>query len=95
MGFASYHDVTTEGRRHPGLFWYYRAPFHEVSQINGLSGTVLYGQPVCSSLSESNDPSTSRSGRTATVRSSGPLLELAVDDQIDALVVGAVLKRAA
>jgi uncharacterized protein (DUF427 family) len=34
-GFASYHDVTTDGRRHPGLFWYYRAPFHEVSQIKG------------------------------------------------------------
>jgi uncharacterized protein (DUF427 family) len=32
-GFASYHDVTIDGRRHPGLFWYYRAPFHEVSQI--------------------------------------------------------------
>jgi uncharacterized protein (DUF427 family) len=34
-GFASYHDVTTDGRRHPGLFWYYRAPFHEVSGIKG------------------------------------------------------------
>jgi uncharacterized protein (DUF427 family) len=34
-GFASYHDVTTDGRHHPGLFWYYRAPFPEVSQIQG------------------------------------------------------------
>jgi uncharacterized protein (DUF427 family) len=34
-GFASYHDVTTDGRRHPGLFWYYRAPFHEVSKVKG------------------------------------------------------------
>jgi uncharacterized protein (DUF427 family) len=34
-GFASYHDVTTNGRRHPGLFWYYPEPFPEVSQIKG------------------------------------------------------------
>jgi uncharacterized protein (DUF427 family) len=23
------------GRRHSGLFWYYQAPFREVSEING------------------------------------------------------------
>ena len=34
-GFASYHDVVVEGRRHPNLFWYYQAPFHEVSDIKG------------------------------------------------------------
>jgi uncharacterized protein (DUF427 family) len=34
-GFASYHDVTIDGRRHPGLFWYYEAPFDEVSEIKG------------------------------------------------------------
>jgi uncharacterized protein (DUF427 family) len=34
-GFASYRDVTIDGRRHPGLFWYYHAPFREVSEIEG------------------------------------------------------------
>jgi uncharacterized protein (DUF427 family) len=34
-GYASYRDVVVEGRRHPNLFWYYRAPFHEVSKIEG------------------------------------------------------------
>ena len=34
-GFASYRDVTIDGRRHPNLFWYYKAPFGEVSEIEG------------------------------------------------------------
>jgi uncharacterized protein (DUF427 family) len=34
-GFASYHDVVLEGRRHSNLFWYYEAPFDEVSEIKG------------------------------------------------------------
>jgi uncharacterized protein (DUF427 family) len=34
-GFASYRDVVLDGRRHPGLFWSYRAPFREVSQVKG------------------------------------------------------------
>lgn len=34
-GFASYRDVTIDGRRHPGLFWYYPAPFREASEIEG------------------------------------------------------------
>ena len=34
-GFASYRDVVLNGRRHPGLFWYYQAPFKEVSEIKG------------------------------------------------------------
>jgi uncharacterized protein (DUF427 family) len=34
-GFASYRDVVLEGRRHPNLFWYYKAPFGEVSAIQG------------------------------------------------------------
>ena len=34
-GFASYRDVVLAGHRHPGLFWYYQAPFREVSEIKG------------------------------------------------------------
>jgi uncharacterized protein (DUF427 family) len=34
-GFASYHDVVIDGRRHPDLFWSYEAPFREVSEIKG------------------------------------------------------------
>ena len=34
-GFASYRDVVLDGHRHPGLFWYYQAPFREVSEIKG------------------------------------------------------------
>ncbi len=34
-GFASYRDVELDGRRHRGLFWYYDAPFSEVSEIHG------------------------------------------------------------
>jgi uncharacterized protein (DUF427 family) len=34
-GFASYRDVILDGRRHPGLFWSYQAPFREVSAVRG------------------------------------------------------------
>jgi uncharacterized protein (DUF427 family) len=34
-GFASYRNVVVDGRRHPNLFWYYEAPFREVSAIAG------------------------------------------------------------
>jgi uncharacterized protein (DUF427 family) len=34
-GFASYRDVVVDGRRHPGLFWFYTAPFSEVSDVKG------------------------------------------------------------
>ena len=34
-GFASYHDVVIDERRHPGLFWSYQAPFPEVSHVKG------------------------------------------------------------
>jgi len=34
-GVASYRDVVLDGRRHPGLFWYYQAPFREASAIKG------------------------------------------------------------
>ena len=34
-GFASYHDVVLEGRRHPNLFWHYKAPVDAVSEIKG------------------------------------------------------------
>ena len=34
-GFASYHDVVLDGRRHPDLFWHYKAPFSEVAAIKG------------------------------------------------------------
>jgi uncharacterized protein (DUF427 family) len=27
--------VVLNGSRHPGLFWYYQAPFREVSEISG------------------------------------------------------------
>jgi uncharacterized protein (DUF427 family) len=32
---VSYRDLVLNGRRHPGLFWYYQAPFREVSAIKG------------------------------------------------------------
>lgn len=34
-GYASYRDVVLDDRRHPDLFWYYPAPFAEVSEIKG------------------------------------------------------------
>jgi uncharacterized protein (DUF427 family) len=34
-GFASYHDVVIEGRRHPDLFWSYRTPFREATDVKG------------------------------------------------------------
>jgi uncharacterized protein (DUF427 family) len=34
-GFASYRDVVLDDRRHPNLFWYYQAPFHEASKVEG------------------------------------------------------------
>ena len=34
-GFASYRDVVLDRRRHRNLFWYYKAPFNEVSEIGG------------------------------------------------------------
>jgi len=34
-GFASYRDVVLDGRRYPGLFWSYQAPFREVSRVKG------------------------------------------------------------
>ena len=34
-GYASYRDVVLDSRRHPNLFWYYAAPFAEVSEIKG------------------------------------------------------------
>jgi uncharacterized protein (DUF427 family) len=34
-GFASYRDVVFSGRRHPGLFWYYEAPFAEAAAVKG------------------------------------------------------------
>jgi uncharacterized protein (DUF427 family) len=34
-GFASYRDVVLDGRRHPSLFWQYRDPFREVSEVKG------------------------------------------------------------
>lgn len=34
-GFAAYRDVVLDGREHPNLFWYYDAPFSEVSEIKG------------------------------------------------------------
>jgi len=34
-GFASYHDVVLDGRRHPKLLWQYKAPFDEVAAIKG------------------------------------------------------------
>lgn len=34
-GFASYRDVDLGERRHPNLFWYYEAPFREVTAIKG------------------------------------------------------------
>jgi uncharacterized protein (DUF427 family) len=34
-GFASYRDVLLDGRRHPGLFWSYQAPFREVAAVKG------------------------------------------------------------
>jgi uncharacterized protein (DUF427 family) len=34
-GFASYRDVVLSGRRHPSLFWYYKAPFDEASRVKG------------------------------------------------------------
>jgi uncharacterized protein (DUF427 family) len=34
-GFASYCDVVLDDRRHSGLFWCYKSPFGEVSEIKG------------------------------------------------------------
>jgi uncharacterized protein (DUF427 family) len=34
-GFASYQDVTLDGRRHRNLLWTYKAPFGEISEIEG------------------------------------------------------------
>jgi uncharacterized protein (DUF427 family) len=34
-GFASYRDVLVNGRRHPGLFWYYQAPLREAAAVTG------------------------------------------------------------
>lgn len=34
-GYASYRDVVLDGRRHPGLFWYYQAPFKEAAAVKG------------------------------------------------------------
>jgi uncharacterized protein (DUF427 family) len=34
-GFASYRDVLLGGRRHPGLFWSYQAPFREATAVTG------------------------------------------------------------
>jgi uncharacterized protein (DUF427 family) len=34
-GRASYRDLVLDERRHPNLFWYYEAPFHEVAQVKG------------------------------------------------------------
>ena len=34
-GFASYRDAVLNGHRHPGLFWYYQAPFREAAAIKG------------------------------------------------------------
>ena len=43
-GLASYNDVTIDGQEHRGLFWYYPAPLHEVSQIKGHRAP--YGERV-------------------------------------------------
>ena len=43
-GYASYRDVTVDGRRHPNLFWYYRRPFAEVSVIKDY--LAPYGERV-------------------------------------------------
>jgi uncharacterized protein (DUF427 family) len=34
-GFASYHDVVLDGRRHPKLLWQYKAPFDEAAALKG------------------------------------------------------------
>lgn len=34
-GFASYRDVVLGERRHPNLFWYYKTPSAQVSEIRG------------------------------------------------------------
>jgi len=34
-GLASSRDMLPDGRRHPGLFWSWQAPFREVSQMRG------------------------------------------------------------
>jgi uncharacterized protein (DUF427 family) len=34
-GLASYRDVVLETRRHPNLFWYYKTPNAQVSEIRG------------------------------------------------------------
>jgi uncharacterized protein (DUF427 family) len=34
-GYASYRNVVVDGRRHPNMFWYYPAPFGEVSAVKG------------------------------------------------------------
>jgi uncharacterized protein (DUF427 family) len=43
-GFASYHDVVIDGRWHRNLFWHYKAPFEEVSEIRGY--LAPYGERV-------------------------------------------------
>lgn len=43
-GYASYRDVIVDGRRHPNLFWSYRHPFAEVSEIAGY--LAPYGERV-------------------------------------------------
>ena len=43
-GFASYRDVILDGRKHPNLFWYYKAPLPEVSEIAGY--LAPYGERV-------------------------------------------------
>ncbi|MBW3583897.1 MAG: DUF427 domain-containing protein [Euryarchaeota archaeon] len=35
-GFASYHHVEVDGKRHEDIVWSYRSPFHEALKIQGL-----------------------------------------------------------
>ena len=44
QGFASYRDAVLDGRKHPQLFWYYKAPLPEVSEIAGY--LAPYGERV-------------------------------------------------
>ena len=43
-GFASYRDVVIDGRRHPNLFWYYKAPLREAAAVEGY--LAPYGERV-------------------------------------------------